>query len=217
VAGRPSGGQHPREHIARARGVDSLDGRRGDVEAFVFAQVTRAARTSGDHQMWYGPMPFAGLGFVDDDHVSQFGQRQQLVWGSAGRRRVEHHHRARGPPDLRGGDGRGDGDLQLQQHDVAVGDDSAGVCRSQRQVCVGPRRHDYGVLGSGVDDDHRRAAWAGQRDHAVQADFVVAKVSAQLVGCGVGAERRDKLHGGACAGGGDGLIATLAARRRGQR
>ena len=58
---------------------------------------------------------------------------------------------------------------------------------------------------------------SGQADHAVEADLVVAQVSAQLFGRRVGAERRDELHGRARAGGGHRLIATLAAGRRRQR
>ena len=79
---RPSGGQHAGEHVARAGGVDGVDGGRGHVEPLVLAKVARAARAAGDHQMRYGPMPFARLGLVDHDDVGQFGQRQQVV-GSA--------------------------------------------------------------------------------------------------------------------------------------
>jgi hypothetical protein len=73
---------------------------------------------------------------------------------------------------------------------------------------------DDGVLRGGVDDDHRRAAGSGQADRAVQSDLVVAQVRAQQIGRGVGAERRDELHVGTCAGRGHRLIAALAARRR---
>ena len=78
-------------------------------------------------------------------------------------------------------------------------------------MCVGAGRDDDGVLGRGVDDDHRRAAGPGQADHAVEADLVVAQVGAQLLGGRVGAERGDELHRRARAGGGHRLIAALAA------
>ena len=52
---------------------------------------------------------------------------------------------------------------------------------------------------------------------AVEADVVVAKVGAQLIGGRVAAQRRDQLHRRAGAGGGHRLIAALAARRRRQR
>ena len=57
----------------------------------------------------------------------------------------------------------------------------------------------------------------GSGDHAVEPDVVGAQVGAQLLGGGVGAERGDELHRGACAGGRHRLVAALAAGCRRQR
>ncbi len=157
-------------------------------------------------------MPLAGLGLVDHDDVGQLGQRKQIVRCGARRRGVDDDHRARGARDPRRGDGGGDRDLQLQQHDIAVGDDGADVGGVHAQMRVGARRHDDGVLRGGVDDDDRRTARARDVDHAVEPDLVGTQMRAQLVGGRIAAERRDELHGRARPGRRDGLIAALASR-----
>ena len=53
----------------------------------------------------------------------------------------------------------------------------------------------------------------GTVDDAVEADAVAAQMGAQLLGRRVVAERGDQLHVGARPGGGDRLIAALAAGR----
>ena len=82
---------------------------------------------AGDHQMRYRPVPFARLGLVDHDDVGQFGQREQVVRFRAGGRRVDDDDRARVACDSSRGDSGGDRDLQLHQHDVAVGDHGADI------------------------------------------------------------------------------------------
>jgi hypothetical protein len=65
--------------------------------------------------------PIARFGFVDHDDVGEFGQRCDVVGVRSGRG-VDDDDRARLSTDPGGGRSGVERDLQLDQHDVAVGD-----------------------------------------------------------------------------------------------
>ena len=113
--------------------------------------------------MRHRPVPFARLGLVDDDDVGQLRQREQVVRFRACGRRVDHDDGAGLAGDPGGRDGGGDRDLQLHEHDVAVGEHGPNVGVVHAQVRVGARRDHDGVLGRRVDDDRGRAARPRQR------------------------------------------------------